>query len=118
MSYSLDHTQLAMPGGREEQARAFYGHLVGLEEIDKPEPLRSRGGLWFRLGDQQLHLGVEEGFAPARKAHPGIRCGDLNGLAERLLARGFTVDWDENLPDQKRFYTHDPFGNRLEFLGG
>ncbi|HEX7005005.1 MAG TPA: VOC family protein [Trueperaceae bacterium] len=116
MGYSLDHVQLAMPAGREEQARAFYRDLVGLEELVKPEQLRSRGGVWFSLGAQQLHLGVEEGFRPARKAHPAIRCGDLEELSRRLLDSGFQLEWDANLPGETRFYTHDPFGNRLEFL--
>ena len=107
-----------MPAGREEQARAFYANLLGFEELTKPEPLRSRGGAWFRVGEQQLHLGVEEGFRPARKAHPAIRCSELDELSRRLIDSGFDVEWDENLPGERRFYTQDPFGNRLEFLEG
>jgi catechol 2,3-dioxygenase-like lactoylglutathione lyase family enzyme len=111
----LDHVQLACPAGGEDQARDFYGGLLGLTEIDKPEPLCSRGGVWFECGAQQLHLGVEEGFAPARKAHPALAVGsveELEALAERLG----DVRWDDDLPGYKRFYTEDPFGNRLELL--
>lgn len=108
---------MAIPHGREDHARAFYRDIIGLEELEKPESLRNRGGVWFRLGEQQLHLGVEEPFAPARKAHPGIRCLHLEELAAKLTNRGFPVEWDGNLPGEKRFYTLDPFGNRLEFLG-
>jgi catechol 2,3-dioxygenase-like lactoylglutathione lyase family enzyme len=111
----LDHVQLACPRGGEDEARHFYGDLLGLRELEKPEPLRSRGGLWFECGAQQLHLGVEEPFAPARKAHPALLVSspaELEQLAERLPA----VRWDEDLPGYRRFYAEDPFGNRLELL--
>lgn len=84
----------------------------------KPEELRGRGGVWFSLGAQQLHVGVEEPFVPARKAHPALRVrpGELDAVAERLRAAGAPVDWDEALT-VRRFYTEDPWGNRLELLG-
>ncbi len=88
-------------------------------EVDKPEPLRARGGAWFQLGDQQLHVGVDEAFEPALKAHPAIRITDpasLDALAERLTAAGFPVIWDDALADARRFYSEDPWGNRLELL--
>jgi len=111
----LDHVQLACPAGRDDDARAFYGELLGLRELDKPEPLRSRGGVWFQCGGQQLHLGVEDGFRPARKAHPALLVeseGELEALAERLG----DVRWDGDLPGFARFYVDDPFGNRIELL--
>jgi catechol 2,3-dioxygenase-like lactoylglutathione lyase family enzyme len=111
----LDHVQLACPPGGEDEARAFYGGLLGLPEIEKPEPLRARGGVWFECGAHQLHLGVEEDFRPARKAHPALReasVADLRALAERLG----DGRWDEDLPGVERFYVDDPFGNRLEVL--
>jgi catechol 2,3-dioxygenase-like lactoylglutathione lyase family enzyme len=110
----IDHVQVAAPAGCESAARAFYGALLGLEEIEKPEPLRARGGAWFRAGEQQLHVGVEEPFAPARKAHPGFVTADLDGLRTRLVAAGYEVRDDDALADAPRFYVHDPFGNRLE----
>jgi hypothetical protein len=114
----LDHVQIAAPGDCEEAARSFFGGLVGLTEIEKPEPLRARGGVWFALGEHQLHIGVEEEFVPARKAHVALRVGaaELNSLAERLAAAGAPVTWDEALPDTRRFYAEDPWGNRIEFL--
>jgi catechol 2,3-dioxygenase-like lactoylglutathione lyase family enzyme len=114
----LDHVQIAAPPGCEEAARAFFGDLLGLEEIAKPEPLRSRGGAWFALGRGQLHVGVDPDFRPARKAHPAIRLGpaDLDALATRLTAAGSPVTWDTALPTERRFYTEDPWGNRLELL--
>ena len=108
----LDHVQLAAPPGCEPEARRFYGGLLGLEEVAKPGPLAGRGGVWFALGDQGLHIGVEDPFVPARKAHPAFRVDDLDGLAERLG----DVTWDDALPGVRRFYAEDPFGNRLEFL--
>ena len=116
----LDHVQLAAPPGCEEAARAFYGGLLGLPELPKPEPMRASGGAWFSLGAQQLHVGVAGDFAPATKAHPGLSVTDaeLDALAARLEAAGSPVQWDERLPGVRRFYTADPFGNRLELLAG
>jgi catechol 2,3-dioxygenase-like lactoylglutathione lyase family enzyme len=111
----IDHVQVAAPAGCEAEARAFYGGLVGLEELPKPEPLAARGGCWFRAGPQELHVGVEEPFAPSRKAHPGLVVGDLAALASRLTAVGIELTYDDSLPGRKRFYVADPFGNRLEF---
>jgi catechol 2,3-dioxygenase-like lactoylglutathione lyase family enzyme len=114
----LDHVQLAAPPGCEADARRFFGDLLGLEELEKPEPLRSRGGAWFRVGAQQLHVGVAEPFAPARKAHPALRVrrDALDDLAGRLTAAGVEVRWDDALPGARRFYANDPWGNRLEFV--
>ena len=112
----LDHVQIAMPRGAEALARQFYGALLGLAEIAKPENLARRGGVWFALGDRQLHLGVEEPFQPARKAHPAFRVEDLDSLRDRLRAAGHEPIEDEPLPGYRRFYLADPFGNRLEFL--
>ena len=114
----IDHVQVAAPRGCEDQARAFYGGLLRLEELPKPEALRANGGCWFRAGSQELHVGVEEPFAPARKAHPGLVVADLAGLAERLAAAGIAVAWDESIAGTKRFHAADPFGNRLEFRQG
>jgi len=112
----LDHIQLAMPPGEEEQARGFWNGLLGLTEEVKPEPLASRGGCWFRSDDIIVHIGVEKNFAPQKKAHPAFCVDDLDGLAERLAAAGCSVVWDEALSNRRRFYTEDPFGNRIEFL--
>lgn len=112
----LDHVQIAMPRGEEALARQFYGEFLGLAEIPKPENLARRGGVWFALGDRQLHLGVEEPFHPARKAHPAFRVEDLDSLRDRIRAAGHQPVDDEPLPGYRRFYLADPFGNRLEFL--
>jgi catechol 2,3-dioxygenase-like lactoylglutathione lyase family enzyme len=117
----LDHVQLAAPRGCEAEARRFFGELLGLTELEKPEPLRSRGGVWFSLGAQQLHIGVEtDGFSPARKAHPALLVapGAIDALAARLAAAGAEVRWDDALPGVRRFYSSDPWGNRIELVGG
>lgn len=112
----IHHVQLAMPRGEEERARAFFGGVLGMEEVAKPPELAKRGGAWFRLGALELHLGVEEPFSPAQKAHPGILTDDLDGFAERLEAAGHDVAHDPHFPGYRRFYVRDCFGNRLEFL--
>ena len=111
----IDHVQVAAPAGCEAEARAFYGALLGLEELSKPELLAARGGCWFRVGAQELHVGVEEPFAPARKAHPGLVARDLDDLATRLTGAGIDVLFDHAIPGLNRFHAADPFGNRLEF---
>lgn len=116
MSLTLDHIQIAIPEGAEPGARAFWCDLIGLDEIPKPLALRERGGLWLQLGSQELHLGVQTPFAPATKAHPGLMTHDLDGLAKTLEAAGHPVTPDTEIANRKRFFTKDPFGNRLEFL--
>ena len=110
----IDHVQVAAPRGCEAEARAFYGGLLGLEELEKPEPLRARGGCWFRAGANELHVGVEEPFEPARKAHPGLVVDNLHALTERLRAQGIQVAPDDTIQGVERAYVADPFGNRLE----
>jgi len=114
----IDHVQLAAPPGCEEAARWFFGELLGLTEVDKPAALQGRGGVWFQAGSQQLHVGVEDPFAPAGKAHPALRVhrGALDSLAARLEAAGVEVAWDGALDDVHRFFTADPWGNRIELL--
>jgi catechol 2,3-dioxygenase-like lactoylglutathione lyase family enzyme len=112
----LDHVQLACPRGGEDEARRFYGELLGLKEIEKPEALRSRGGVWFECGTQQLHLGVEEPFSPARKAHPALLVESVPELEELAARLGDRVIWDADLPGFSRFYVSDPFDNRLELM--
>ncbi len=112
----LDHIHLAAPNRCEELARQFYGDILGLAEIVKPEALRHRGGVWFECGRQQLHIGVQEAFVPARKAHPGIEVNRIEALRERLIQHGYTIQDDANREGIERFYVHDPFGNRLEFM--
>ena len=112
----LHHMQLAMRRGEEGAARAFFGDVLGMTEIDKPPGLAARGGAWFRAGGVELHLGVEDDFRPAAKAHPGILVDDLDHLVERLRTAGQDIRWDGNFPGYRRVYAHDPFGNRLEFL--
>jgi catechol 2,3-dioxygenase-like lactoylglutathione lyase family enzyme len=112
----LHHVQLAIPAGGEPAARAFYVDGLDMAEVAKPPVLAARGGCWFRRDGVEIHLGVERDFHPAAKAHPGILVADLDGLGARLAAAGHEVIWDDALPGYRRFYAHDPFGNRLEFL--
>ncbi len=112
----LDHVQLAAPKGCEAAARHFFGELLGLEEVAKPAILAGRGGVWFALGAHGLHIGVEEPFRPAQKAHPALLVRDVAALAARLEAAGVQIIWDDQLPGYRRFYTFDPWGNRLECL--
>lgn len=116
MLAGVDHVQLAAPPGSEERLRAYYTEVLGMTEIPKPPVLAARGGCWFAAGPVQLHLGIEEDFRPARKAHPGLRVEGIEAYADRLEARGATVVWDGNLPGHRRFYSEDPVGNRIEFL--
>lgn len=113
----IDHVQVAMPEGGEDEARRFYAGLLGLAEVPKPSSLARRGGAWFAGGEGvRVHLGVEKDFRPARKAHPAFIVDGLQDLAARLRAAGFDVAADEPLPGFDRLYAADPFGNRIELM--
>jgi catechol 2,3-dioxygenase-like lactoylglutathione lyase family enzyme len=112
----IDHVQLAMPAGREDDARHFYSELLGIPEVPKPPHLAARGGCWFEIGDLKVHLGVEADFRPARKAHPALLVRDLPALAATLRDAGVDLVDDEPLEGYDRIYASDPFGNRLELL--
>jgi catechol 2,3-dioxygenase-like lactoylglutathione lyase family enzyme len=110
----IDHVQVAAPAGGEEAARRFYGELLGMEELPKPEAIRARGGCWFRAGAQELHVGVEDPFAPARKAHPGFVVSGLAVIRSRLSEGDVPFEDDAKIEGVDRLFVHDPFGNRLE----
>lgn len=113
---AIDHVQIAMPAGGEGQARAFFGSLLGLEEVPKPDDMAARGGCWFVIGDYQIHLGVEIDFQPAKKAHIALRTSDLAKLRARFEAAGYAIVGDVPVGGRERFFSFDPFGNRIEFL--
>jgi catechol 2,3-dioxygenase-like lactoylglutathione lyase family enzyme len=112
----VHHVQLAMPAGGEAAARAFYSGLFGIPEVPKPADLLKRGGVWFESPVVRIHLGVEQDFRPARKAHPGLLVRDLPALIERLRAAGCEVVDDDRISDCRRAYVNDPFGNRIELM--
>ena len=114
--YRLHHIQIAAPAGSEAQARAFFVDVLGMSEVSKPPRLAARGGIWLDFGRTQLHVGIETPFRPAEKAHPAFEVDDLEAVRRRLTARGIETWEDEEFPGRRRFYTRDPFGNRLEFL--
>lgn len=112
----IDHIQIAAPAGSEEAARQFYGELLGMEEIPKPENLQARGGCWFLCGPQEVHIGIQNDFTPAKKAHPGFTVQALEQLKLRLEIANYTISNEPPIDGRARFFTHDPFGNRIEFL--
>lgn len=114
---SIDHVQLTMPGEGGKDARAFYGAVLGMEEIERPEgELRKQRTIWFRSGSVELHIAEEDDFRAARKGHPALVTDSLDDLARRCEQAGFAVRWDQRYPGMRRFYVFDPFGNRLEIM--
>jgi catechol 2,3-dioxygenase-like lactoylglutathione lyase family enzyme len=112
----IHHVLLASPAGSEDNSRAFYSGVLGLAEIDKPPALARNGGCWFRGHGVELHIGIEAEFRPARKAHPALLVADIDDWASRLRAAGYPAKFDDEFHGMRRFYSHDPHGNRLEFL--
>ncbi len=112
----LDHVLLAMPAGREDDARAFYQGMLGIPEVAKPPSLARRGGCWFESGPLKIHLGAEKDFTPARKAHPAFIVADLRRLVARLEQGGYRISDDEPLTGYDRKFVDDPFGNRIELM--
>jgi catechol 2,3-dioxygenase-like lactoylglutathione lyase family enzyme len=116
MILGIDHVQLATPVGCEEKARWFFGEVLEMAEVPKPPELAKRGGCWFQCGHQQLHVGVEADFVPAKKAHPALLVGGLDQLKRRLSANGIQFEDDHANPDVQRIFANDPWGNRMEFV--
>lgn len=114
--FSIDHVQTAIPVGSEAMARSYYGGLLGLAEIPKPAEMAARGGCWFAVGDRQLHLGAEADFRAAKKAHVALATDDLGSLRAALEAAGFETSYDMPADGRARFFSYDPFGNRIEFI--
>ncbi|WP_417365215.1 VOC family protein [Glutamicibacter arilaitensis] len=122
----LHHIQISMPKGQEAEARRFYGEGLGMSEATKPPALAARGGCWFRALDAgtvvaEIHLGVEDEFIPAKKAHPGLICDSVQEwetLAGRLDSMGYDLSWveRETFEGFLRFHVRDGFGNRLEIM--
>ena len=112
----IEHVQLAMPGGGEDAARAFYTGMLGLPERTKPPKLAARGGCWFEAPGVKVHLGVEADFRPALKAHPALLVDDLAALIEMLLGSDIPVTDDDPVDGRARCYASDPFGNRIELM--
>jgi catechol 2,3-dioxygenase-like lactoylglutathione lyase family enzyme len=113
---AIDHVQLAAPQGGEDEARRFYGELLGMQELPKPPLLAQRGGVWFVSGGVQIHIGIEQDFRPARKAHPALRCSDYEALLASLRAAGIAVSEVDDIPGVRRAHLCDPFGNRVELV--
>lgn len=117
----IDHVQMLCPIGGEEHARAYWTGVVGLSEVEKPQELKARGGAWFSCGAQGLHIGAEDGFSPATRAHAALRVAsgaDLDALVSRLQSAGYEVTIAEPPVAERRIKTHDPFGNLVEFVVG
>ena len=115
---AIDHVQLAMPPGREGDAEAFYVGRLGFTRRPKPGPMASRGGCWFTSGTAAVHLGVEQDFRPAKKAHPALRVRDLPALEDALTAAGVAIRPNPDQPPGAGCYVDDPFGNRIELIAG
>ncbi|MEK3952057.1 MULTISPECIES: VOC family protein [unclassified Psychrobacillus] len=113
---SIDHVQLAAPKDSESIARKFYREILGFTEVEKPALLKKRGGVWFGFGSYQIHIGIEEPFAPAKKAHPAFQVKNLDALKAHLAECDVNFIVDVDLPGANRIYIHDPFGNRIEIL--
>jgi catechol 2,3-dioxygenase-like lactoylglutathione lyase family enzyme len=111
----LDHVQVCIPRGAEPEAREFYGGLLGLEEVEKPDALKKNGGMWYSVAGAQLHVGVEDTVAPSKR-HPAFEVEDVRGVRAYLEGRGVRTKDEEEIPGQRRFSFFDPFGNRIELL--
>lgn len=112
----IDHVQVAAPKGEEETARAFYSGVLGMEEVEKPDVLKARGGAWFKSGNCHLHVGIEEPFIPAKKAHPAFAVEGYEELREHLASKSVRFQDDNDIPGVVRMYVFDPFGNRIELM--
>ena len=109
----IDHVQVAIPVGSDDAARAFYADVLGLAEVPKPAAMAARGGAWFESGEVRVHVGVEDPFVPAQKAHPALA---MHGLAAFVAASGLDATWNDEIAGVVRCHVFDPFGNRIELI--
>ncbi|WP_445480210.1 VOC family protein [Lysinibacillus irui] len=117
MIIGLHHVQITIPKGSEEQGREFYCHVLGLEEIEKPDSLKGRGGFWLQLGHHEVHVGTEEGFDRlTTKAHIAYQVADINEWKEKLAQHQIDIIESVPIPHYERFEFRDPFGNRVEMI--
>jgi catechol 2,3-dioxygenase-like lactoylglutathione lyase family enzyme len=114
--FALDHVQIAIPAGSEQEALGFYVGVLGFAEVERPASLAGRGGCWLEAGAAKLHLGVDPAFHPAAKAHPAFLVEDVAELERRVVAAGFRTQRDVPLPGYDRVHVFDPFGNRVELM--
>src|SRR5438105_13755532 len=114
---AIDHVQLGMPVGKEERAAEFYANILGLKQVSKPAQLANRGGAWFENDSVKVHLGVEQDFRPARKAHPAFVLDDISTLLCLLKEKGYQITPAETMNGIERVHVNDPFGNRIELIG-
>lgn len=112
----IDHVQVCIPIGAEDEAREFYTDILGFQEIEKPDALKPNGGLWYDLGGVQLHIGVEEMDSDKSKRHPAFEIDDVDRVRRYLERRGVVTQDEIPIPGVKRFSLFDPFGNRIELL--
>jgi catechol 2,3-dioxygenase-like lactoylglutathione lyase family enzyme len=115
----IDHVQLVIPGDEIEAARKFYGELLGFEEIEKPGSLKQTGGVWYKIGNSELHLGIEKdgtGRTGLKKEHPAFEITGLKEVKKYLAENRVNIKEEIPIPGRKRFSIYDPFGNRIEFL--
>ncbi|SFA71595.1 MULTISPECIES: VOC family protein [unclassified Bacillus (in: firmicutes)] len=113
---AIDHVQLAAPKGSEDLARDFYQNILGFEEVEKPELLKKNGGVWFSSGVCHVHIGIDDPFTPAKKAHPAFEVNDIEAFKKHLALKKVTFVEDDRIPGVKRFHVFDPFGNRIEIV--
>ena len=113
---TIDHVQIAIPVDGEISARGYYADIVGLIELPKPADLALRGGCWFQTGDMQFHLGIDKDFHPAQKAHVALRTNQFEALRSRIEAAGYKIVDANDIDGCRRFFSNDPFGNRIEFI--
>jgi catechol 2,3-dioxygenase-like lactoylglutathione lyase family enzyme len=116
MIQGIDHVQICIPTGEEEKAKAFYGTLLGLKEIEKPDSLKPNGGVWYQTGNLQLHIGTEKMEQEKGKRHVAFRVNDIEAARKLCEENGFAVNVEKPIPGAERFSIHDPFGNRTEFI--
>jgi catechol 2,3-dioxygenase-like lactoylglutathione lyase family enzyme len=117
MILGFNHAMITVPDGSAEKVRQFYGELLGLTELPVPPAMQGRGLIWFKVGDRQLHVGIEDGINRNTRAHLAYEVDDIAKLRAQLTFEDLELIEQPKIEGYDRFHTHDPFGNRLEFMG-
>jgi catechol 2,3-dioxygenase-like lactoylglutathione lyase family enzyme len=103
MVTQLHHVNVTVPAELEQAAKDFYGSVLGLIQVPKPAAARQNGA-WYQIGNNQLHLSVEEETNDLSSRHICFSVSDLAEAEKRFRDAGVEIISDPRpVPGTSRF---------------
>ncbi len=113
----LQHVSVPMPVDGNDDARSFYGEILGLPEVLPPSSLNRDRLVWYKLGSdgQELHVFAEEAFGPnSPRQHLCFQVDNVVEFHETVESAGVEILEEPDIHHRPRFSLRDPFQNRIE----